>query len=142
MWLRTLDATLLERQLLSYRYLTQVPDIFGYKPPNPRLIADGFAKEFGLCVVPDLFLGTEPPVSMMETINKVKGKQPATFIEKLTGTSYLVYKMLGFLFRNSFSVGISRVKDIMAALTETKGIKKFMLVGYCWGYLFSHLAAV
>ena len=33
-------------------------DVFGYKLPNARLIADAFSKELGVkCIIPDLFQG-------------------------------------------------------------------------------------
>ncbi len=43
-------------------------DIFGYKLPNARLLADKFAAKGFYAVVPDLFCGTEPDADVMDDL--------------------------------------------------------------------------
>ncbi|KAI9350803.1 dienelactone hydrolase [Obelidium mucronatum] len=104
-------------------------DIFGYKLINSRLIADKFASAGYLAVIPDLFKGSELPANIMSTISDSK----ASIFQKIYAFGQLLWYMPGFLWKNSFSKGVSILETVILELKEKRNVKKVAVQGYCWG---------
>ncbi|KAJ3011051.1 UNVERIFIED_CONTAM: hypothetical protein HDU68_001851 [Siphonaria sp. JEL0065] len=108
-------------------------DIFGFTLPNPRLMADKYAEKGFICVVPDVFKGTEPPSEMMETLEAMKAPT-ATMYQTTYG--YLCYAYYGsrLLFWNSHAAGIKLLESVILEMkARHSNIKHVFIQGYCWG---------
>jgi dienelactone hydrolase len=108
-------------------------DIFGYKVPNVRLIADSFAKDTGfLTIVPDIFNGSEPPANLMDNVEALQSKQ-ASFGGKIWSVCRLLYHLPPFLIYNKHQNGVSIIEKVVKELKNTTNIKIVAVSGYCWG---------
>jgi len=108
-------------------------DVFGYKLPNARLIADSFAKNGSvLTIVPDLFEGKEPPADLLGNVEALMG-EGASFGTKFYSFFRLVWYFLPFIASVSPLDGVKRIENIAKELREKHGITKIAVQGYCWG---------
>lgn len=98
-----------------------VTDIFGHRFKNPQLLADQFAEQGYLTVIPDLFNGNPAPVNMPDDFDVMKWlKGPPSYVPST----------------------IDPIID--AAIVELRSeynVKKLGAVGYCFGgkYVVRHL---
>lgn len=99
-------------------------DVFGYKLINARLIADTFAQQGYLCVIPD-YLQNEPlPISLLELFESLPTR---SFLGKLAGYAQLIGAMFGlrsWLKRHPESHAVDVVTQLSKQLREQHGIKK------------------
>lgn len=108
-------------------------DIFGYKLPNARLIADMFSKELGvLAVVPDSLQGYEPPAELMTTFETLSDAQASVFTKSYAAMR-LAWFATPFLLNNGPSGTMQRLERVVAHLRSQRGIAKIAMQGYCWG---------
>jgi dienelactone hydrolase len=108
-------------------------DVFGFKLPNPRLMADSFAKELNCkVVVPDLFEGTEVPADLMGDIENLVSNE-ATFASKAWAVSRLLYYFPPFAWSNPPKKSADRLEKVIVELRSQGAIKKVAMPGYCWG---------
>ena len=109
-------------------------DVFGYTLSNSRILADMFSNELNTtCIVPDLFKGSEPPVTVMDTLAPLQQKDASTW-SKLYAICTLLYYFPGFVIRNPKSKSINIIKKVIKEYrSNNKHISKVVLVGYCWG---------
>ncbi|KAI8897993.1 dienelactone hydrolase [Globomyces pollinis-pini] len=108
-------------------------DVFGYKLSNPRIMCDSYAEATGFySIVPDFFEGAELPESVMKSVDTFKSDQ-SSYLDKAFGFGNFVVQWPLFLLRNSATDSVNRIKKIIDTLKADKGIKKVVLVGYCWG---------
>lgn len=61
-------------------------DVFGFKLPNVRLIADGYARRGFYCIVPNLLVN-EPP---MDLLDRKEGSEKPTTISTLNSLGFKV----------------------------------------------------
>jgi dienelactone hydrolase len=107
-------------------------DVFGYKLPNVRNLADKFSEVSGLeCVIPDLFNGTEPPANLMDSIAIISSRDSSSF-SKFQSILRALWHFIPFLFWNSKSHNESRIVKVINEY-RSKGYTKIALQGYCWG---------
>jgi dienelactone hydrolase len=93
-----------------------IADLFGWKFPNVRLLADHFAREVGATVyVPDFFGG--------EVLD----------FELIAADKFDQLDLPGFLKRNSREQREPEIFDCARALKQQHGYKKVAAVGYCYG---------
>ena len=109
-------------------------DVFGYTLSNSRILADMFSNELNTtCIVPDLFKGSEPPVTVMDTLAPLQQKN-ASIWSKLYAICTLLYYFPGFVIRNPKSKSINIIKKVIKEYrSNNKHIRKVVLLGYCWG---------
>eukprot|EP01038_Epipyxis_sp_PR26KG_P016119 gene16119-21909_t len=108
-------------------------DVFGYTLPNVRLIADSYAQRLStVVVVPDFFVGTELPASLMGNIETLTGES-SSFFSKIGSFGVLLWYLPMFLLRNSAADSASRVERVIAELRLTLEINQVAIQGYCWG---------
>ena len=107
-------------------------DVFGYTLPNSRVLADKFTKETSaLCVIPDMFNGSELPPSLMDSMEPLM--IPSSFFAKVSAVGALLYHMPGFMYRNPQSKCLEILQRVIKDFRVNKGIKKVAVIGYCWG---------
>ncbi|EJT99861.1 alpha/beta-hydrolase [Dacryopinax primogenitus] len=110
-------------------------DIFGLPLGNPKIMADGYAKESGLDVyVPDMFAGN-PPVddNDLRTYDhwQVGVKPP---IWKNLGFTWQIFKSMPNLLTTNWPSNVGkRMKTFIETLKKEKGLEKIGAVGYCFG---------
>lgn len=113
------------------------PDVFGYTLPNTRLLADKFAESCSaICVVPDTFLGSEPPATLMDHLELVMGQAKVGFFKYMYSLFTLIYWLPGFLIRNpNTPTGRSfrRIETVIRHYRTSGGISKVGVSGYCYG---------
>ena len=108
-------------------------DVFGYTISNIRLIADTFSRESSsLCLVPDLFNGTEPPPSLIDSVHALNDEQ-AGFFAKLSAVGSMAYHIPGFFLRNPRGACVAKLLKVIDHYKRTEGIKDVLMVGYCFG---------
>jgi len=111
-----------------------VTDIFGWRLPNARLLADRCAARGYKCVVPDIFNGTGPPpdlVTSMELL--IDPKLGASFLQKAYAVGRLMYFLVPFLISNSHAAGAEIIKKVITEVRQKEPNTKIFLTGYCWG---------
>ncbi|RYG63456.1 hypothetical protein EON64_15910 [archaeon] len=108
-------------------------DIFGYKLPNARLIADKFSKELGvLAVVPDSLQGNEPPADLMTSFETLSETQASVFAKSYAAMR-LAWYATPFLLHNGPAGTVQKLERIVTYLRTHRGIAKIAMQGYCWG---------
>ncbi|WIA14660.1 hypothetical protein OEZ85_003162 [Tetradesmus obliquus] len=110
-------------------------DVFGYKLPNARLIADAFADNGFLCVVPDYFKGEPMDMQMLLTYESLPG---LSLLGKARSYLWLAWKWMGmgaWLKRHPADCAIDVVTAAAAELRDKHGARKVGLQGYCYGGL-------
>lgn len=113
-----------------------VTDVFGWKLPNARLLADSVASKLGVtAIVPDIFRGGAcNPECMQHMFKLTDPKMGASFWQKCGSFSSLLYNFVPFLFKQSHAAGAAVIKQVIAALqAEDPTITQIVLAGYCWG---------
>ena len=109
-------------------------DVFGYKLPNTRLIADNFSKQLSVLVIaPDLFNGFYVPPNLMDTINILSGAKKGSFLTKVYGFFKLLWYLIPFRLRNLSKKSQDLSEKIIQHLKTNHGIEKIAVQGYCWG---------
>ncbi|KAJ3317910.1 hypothetical protein HDV06_001068 [Boothiomyces sp. JEL0866] len=105
-------------------------DVFGFKVPNIRLMADAYAELGYLCIIPDFFNGTQAPADLMGDLNKMEDKD-STISQKLYTVGRCLYHFPKFLLLNSQNHSIKMVKSLIPHLKQTN--TKVGVQGFCWG---------
>jgi len=117
------------------RAIILLTDVFGLPLGNPKLLADGFAKEVGLDVyVPDMFAGT-PPIdekTIQPYDHSEVGVKPPLW-KNLGYTWQVLWGVPSMLTTNSRANVTARMRTFIEALKKEKGLEKVGAVGYCFG---------
>ncbi|KAJ3066047.1 hypothetical protein HK102_007748, partial [Quaeritorhiza haematococci] len=119
-----------------------ITDVFGYKLPNARLIADTIAKEAGvLVVVPDLHEGDSLQPEVLDAT--VVSKTP-TWGERITKTFNFVAALptlLPWFSRHGDAKTMPLLLSFLSTFKQAYSIKYVGTIGYCWGGRYSFLLA-
>jgi dienelactone hydrolase len=103
-------------------------DVYGYKVPNVRLIADSYAKALGCTVyIPDYLHGQAMSVDAILPDNP-----DASYVEKATGIVKAMFEFPLFLFRHRPEQGKKVIRDFVRHIRNL-GAETVFLQGYCWG---------
>eukprot|EP00775_Hariotina_reticulata_P009316 gene9317-9481_t len=120
-------------------------DVFGYQLVNARLIADTFAANGYLCVVPNYYPEGGLPLTILETAEAV---MPLPWWQKLLSAGTLlgvVFNFIKFLRRNPVGPAVELTAAVAQLLRRDYGVKKVALQGppysqpagprgrYCYG---------
>ena len=91
-----------------------VTDIFGWKLPNARLLADKLGPELNATViVPDLFNGGAPAPEVVNHMWRlVEGGKDVTFGQKMYSGGSLMYNLVPFLFTQSRAKSVELIKQV------------------------------
>ena len=113
-----------------------VTDVFGWKLPNARLLADSVSNKLGVtAIVPDIFRGGAcNPECMQHIFALTDPKMGASFGQKCGSFCSLLYNFVPFLLQQSHAAGAAVIKQVIAALqAQDPTITQIVLAGYCWG---------
>ncbi|XP_036376604.1 carboxymethylenebutenolidase homolog [Megalops cyprinoides] len=104
---------------VSEKAIIVIQDIYGWKLPNTRYIADLLASNGYIAICPDFFVGKEPwdPNQDWSTFQEWLKDRKATHINK-------------------------EVDAVLRYLKEQRGAKQIAAVGFCWGGVATHHLAL
>ncbi|KXS13739.1 alpha/beta-hydrolase [Gonapodya prolifera JEL478] len=109
-----------------------IHDIFGWKMPNTRLVADALAKEGFAVFVPDFFAGySAPPADGLDTIIVPAATMWGRFVQ--VGRTLSVVPSIAYTVMNTKSNIGPLAKSFATFLKEKHGVSKLGSVGYCLG---------
>ncbi|KZT71992.1 alpha/beta-hydrolase [Daedalea quercina L-15889] len=103
----------------SRRIIVFGTDVFGWRLPNARILADEYAEKDFWVVVPDLF-----------------GGKPYPFLSALL-RPLLIFLFIPFLFRNPKASQEAKITGLLSHLRETHPNAKIGMAGFCWGGRFA-----
>mmetsp|Transcript_1351 Transcript_1351/g.3074 ORF Transcript_1351/g.3074 Transcript_1351/m.3074 type:complete len:273 (+) Transcript_1351:72-890(+) len=118
-----------------------ITDVFGWRLPNIRLIADKMAAELEMRIyIPDFHDGWSPPSWLLDG-----WLDPApTFWGRVCQWAWLVIRLPQVLFwiatRGDRAV-VPRVERFLRELREKHNAERIIASGYCWGARYAVLAA-
>ncbi|KAI8896225.1 dienelactone hydrolase [Globomyces pollinis-pini] len=108
-------------------------DIFGWEIPNIRLIADHFASNGFLCVIPHLFLPPLFPADILGEHSRRIHSLPTEEALEVPEFQNLIKLLPEFKKVNDFPILIRKTEEIIGQLKVEYGIQKVGMIGYCWG---------
>ncbi|KAG7488569.1 hypothetical protein MATL_G00035930 [Megalops atlanticus] len=114
-----IKAYVVNPSLVSEKAVIVIQDIYGWKLPNTRYIADLLASNGYIAICPDFFVGKEPwdPNQDWSTFQEWLKDRKATHINK-------------------------EVDAVLRYLKEQRGAKRIAVVGFCWGGVATHHLAL
>ncbi|KAH9840287.1 dienelactone hydrolase [Rhodofomes roseus] len=113
----------------SQRIIVFGTDIFGWRLPNARILADEYAAKNFWVVVPDLFGGRELP---RWTLTATEHTDKPTLKQRLL-RPLLLFLFIPFLFRNTKASQSDKINGLLTHLRATRPDAKIGMVGFCWG---------
>ncbi|RUS17008.1 dienelactone hydrolase [Endogone sp. FLAS-F59071] len=103
-----------------------VADVFGWKLVNTRLIADEFAKEGFLAILPDLFKG--------DAVDADALLFPPGVFKKIKRGLSTTASMVKLLVNHTKATTMLLLDSVLKGLHEKyPSVKKIGALGYCWG---------
>ncbi|KAI8810292.1 Alpha/Beta hydrolase protein [Cladochytrium replicatum] len=107
-----------------------ITDVFGWNLPNPRLIADCYAKDAGMdCYVPDFHSGFSLSPEMMSVFLDAPKNRLYWGLQVL----YFLPQFVSWVASHTDARSIPLFDHAIAELRETVGVKKLFAIGFCWG---------
>ncbi|KXS13737.1 alpha/beta-hydrolase [Gonapodya prolifera JEL478] len=107
-------------------------DIFGWKMPNTRLVADALAKEGFAVFVPDFFNGySAPPPNALDISVAPAATMWGRFVQ--VGRALSVVPSVAYTVINTKSKYGALAKSFAAFLKEKHSVAKLGSIGYCFG---------
>jgi len=117
----------------SRRIIVFGTDVFGWRLPNARILADEYAAKDFWVVVPDLFGGYELP---RWTLTATEDTDKPTLKQRLL-RPLLLFLFIPFLFRNTKASQTTKINGLLSHLRATHPDAKIGMVGFCWGGRFA-----
>jgi len=110
-------------------------DVFGFKLPNVRLIADKFSELCGcLVVVPDLFNGEGMDPSLLDGLDVPTSNPFSSFLKEASLGIQFFAGGAGFLLKHmDVKPKIPIFEKVLADVRQNYGIEKIGVQGYCYG---------
>ncbi|KAJ3119268.1 hypothetical protein HK098_005621 [Nowakowskiella sp. JEL0407] len=115
-----------------------ITDVFGWKLPNARFVADTYASEGLDCYIPDL----HDEDSISPQVAEILTETPTTYyarFQSILSIISLIPQMIAWMPRHNVKATLPLLDAVLKELRETIGIKKLAAVGFCWGGKYSVL---
>ncbi|KAJ4245970.1 hypothetical protein NW762_013714 [Fusarium torreyae] len=132
--LHGLDSYVVEPQGRDVRGIIVVlPDAFGWKFVNTRLLADNYAnKSHYKIYLPDLMIGDAVPISMLELSRVISS--PGNLLTRGYTLLVALWVMIPFVIRNRFGQTSPIVRGFFEQLQKEEGANLPVgAAGFCWG---------
>ncbi|KZT71150.1 alpha/beta-hydrolase [Daedalea quercina L-15889] len=117
----------------SNRVVVFGTDVFGWRLPNVRLLADEYADKNFWVVVPDLFDGRELP---QWTLTATEDTDTPTWKQKFQ-YPFFIFSVISFALRNQKASQEAKITGLLSHLRQTRPDAKIGMVGFCWGGRFA-----
>ncbi|KAF1845918.1 alpha/beta-hydrolase [Cucurbitaria berberidis CBS 394.84] len=119
-----------------------IVDIFGWKLPNVRLLADSYAKAGFTAYVPDVHQGDSLPIDFLQTVEPpLPEREALTLAQKAASTAKVGATLGPWLAKHREGVSKPLIDDFLAAVHASPGAPKVGVIGFCWGGRYAILAA-
>jgi len=111
-----------------------IADIFGYKTPNVRLLADEYAKAGFYAAVPDFYNGDALPYSFLQSIEPpLQTREHLGILAKAKNQATVAVTLGPWAIKHRESVAKPIIDAFFKQMKETPGVGKIGTVGFCWG---------
>jgi len=111
-----------------------IPDIFGYKLPNVRLLADEYAKAGIYAYVPDFFEGDPLPHDFLQSVEPpLEKREKLTVVEKAKNTATVASTLGPWAIKHREAVSRPIIEKFFKETKATSGVGKVGAIGFCWG---------
>ncbi|KAJ3094717.1 hypothetical protein HDU97_007644 [Phlyctochytrium planicorne] len=114
------------------RYVILWTDVFGYKNPNARLIADSIAKGGINCLIPDILHGDPVSYENLESL----GKKPKTLWQRLgqgLKTMVVAPGFIGWILKHNDALTLPVINAVLDDVKQNRKASKIGVLGYCFG---------
>src|ERR1700712_1293656 len=111
-----------------------ISDIFGYKTPNVRLLADEYAKAGLYAYVPDFYGGDALPYSFLQSVEPpLKEREHLGLLSKTKNSATVAVTLGPWAIKHRESVAKPILDKFFTEIKATAGVGKIGTIGFCWG---------
>ncbi|CAK4014551.1 hypothetical protein DOTSEDRAFT_47898 [Lecanosticta acicola] len=117
-------------------------DIFGWKLPNVRLLADNYAKAGFYAYIPDAHTGDSLPSAFLDTVEPpLPKRETLTVVDKAAATAQVGATLGPWLLKHREGVARPLIENFISHVRSLPGTQKVGALGFCWGGRYAILAA-
>lgn len=110
-----------------------ITDVFGWKLPNVRLLADDYAKAGFTCYVPDVHQGDSVSFEYLYSAEPpLKVKESESYWDVMKRTAHAAMT-LPWLVRHREGVSVPIISGFINTVRQIPGTNKVGAIGFCWG---------
>ncbi|KAI8935705.1 hypothetical protein NX059_007226 [Plenodomus lindquistii] len=126
----------------DFKVVVFLVDIFGWKFPNVRLLADSYAKAGYTAYIPDVHQGDSLPIDFLQTVEPpLPERESQTLTQKAAATAKTGATLGPWLAKHREGVSKPLIEDFLSAVRSGAGSPKIGTIGFCWGGRYAILSA-
>ncbi|KAL1304956.1 hypothetical protein AAFC00_003866 [Neodothiora populina] len=116
-------------------------DIFGWKFPNTRLLADQYAAQGFYVYIPDVHEGDSLPISFLDTVEPpLPTRESQSVLDKASATAQVGATLGPWLIKHREAVARPLIEGFIRTIRMVPGTDRVGVVGFCWGGRYAILA--